>query len=242
MPSRRSVSETTHALKSNRRMHRDEHAASSDDDVGPVTRQSWVVHPVDETLGRERAVHVFSRFLRQHELVDRVPVVARQADLDRRDGGDRAAGADHRAGLGDGGDLAEHVVEIRVDERDRVRQLLRCGRVGAELLLRQAHAAHRNGHRGVGGGELRRSSPDVEEQERAQVGIELARRAGVGEPPLVVAAQHLERRPHDLRRRVDERGRRPSPRARLASQRRAPREPREPRSGLGTPRAPRACA
>ena len=80
-----------------------------------------------------------------------------------------------------GGQLAQHVVEVGVDERERVAQLLGRGRIGVQLLLGEADAADRDRHGPVerrrADRQLGRAATDVEHQERPERLVELARRA-----------------------------------------------------------------
>ena len=139
------------------------------------------MHAVGEALGREGAEHVFGSGAGEHEAVQRIAVVLREADLDRGDRGDGAADADERRCVRHGGQLAEHVVEVRVDEREGVAQLLGRGWIGLQLLLGQADAADRDRdspvERGSAGRELGRPAADVDDQERRERLVELARRA-----------------------------------------------------------------
>ena len=202
MPSSRSVSETTHSLSSNRRM----------------TARSTQQPPTMMSLRSRGRPGLCTRSARRSVASVRNTSSAAARVSTKRCSASRSysarpistaaivvmvppmptsvAASRHR------GQLAEHVVEVRVDEREGVAQLLGRGWIGLQLLLGQADAADRDRYspveRGRAGRELGRPATDVEDQERRERLVELARRAEEPIAPFLDAVDHLDGRSQHL--------------------------------------------
>jgi hypothetical protein len=166
------------------------------------------VEAVGQLLGGEGAEHLLGRLAAEVEVVDDLAVPLHQPHLHRRDGGDRAGHAHQGVGRGEGGHLAQEVVDQLRGLADGVGQLLGGRRIADEVLLGEAHAPeverpHRL-HLAGADDELGRPATDVDHKERAVGRVELGGGACEAELALLRAAQQLGPHAHDRLRRIEE--------------------------------------
>ena len=211
-PSRMSASETMHSSSPKRPM-------TSRSTSAPPKITSW--RPTGNPGRRARSDtgsppstshHRRDRRRGQHRVVDPLPVVLRQPQFQAGQGRDGAGEADQPPvppDLGQDRDRFLGPIQFRCNGLHRRRDLRRRGRVAAEEAFGQPDAAdvERHGQDLLSGPghDLGGATADVEDDDLAWRGRQVAGGAGVGQPALLRSGQQLCRHTDDVRRGDQER-------------------------------------